>query len=295
MQKNNFTKGIILAGGNGTRLFPLTHSISKQILPIYDKPMIYYPLSVLMLSKIRDVLIISSLSHIDFFKKLFGKGEYLGMNISYKTQDSPRGIPEAFIIGEKFINEDGVCLILGDNIFYGEGFTKKLEEVVQDKNPTVFTKYFEDPSSYGVAKYNKDGNLSKIIEKPRSFISNYAVTGLYFYDSNVVKLSKQLKPSNRGELEITDLNNFYIKKQNLNEVKLGRAFHWYDTGTIDSYNSASEFIKNQQKQTGNFIGCVEEIALKNKWITKKKLAKNIKSFKSEYYKNLNKLIQSTKF
>ena len=285
MQKNNFTKGIILAGGNGTRLFPLTHSISKQILPIYDKPMIYYPLSVLMLSKIRDVLIISSLSHIDFFKKLFGKGEYLGMNISYKIQDSPRGIPEAFIIGEKFINEDGVCLILGDNIFYGEGFTKKLEEVVQDKNPTVFTKYFEDPSSYGVAKYNKDGNLSKIIEKPRSFISNYAVTGLYFYDSNVVKLSKQLKPSNRGELEIIDLLNIYLKKKQLRPEFLGRGGAWLDTGSIDDYYKTTAFVSAIENRQGLKIACLEEIAFNYGWIKKKHIKKQIKFYGNCNYSN----------
>lgn len=292
MHNNKSTKGIILAGGSGTRLFPLTFSISKQILPIFDKPMIYYPLSVLMLSKIKDVLIISSQDHINIFQKLLGSGENIGMNIEYSVQNSPKGIPEAFLIGESFIGKSNVCLILGDNIFYGEGFTEKLENIIKSNKPTILTKYFEDPSSYGVAKYRKDGAISNIVEKPLKYVSNYAVTGLYFYNSDVIEYTKKLKPSKRGELEITDLNNYYLKKTGLNEIKLGRAFHWYDTGTIESYNAACEFIKNQQKETGNFIACIEEIALKNQWITKQKLKHNIRNYNSDYFQNLKKLLSS---
>lgn len=291
--KKQFTnKGIILAGGNGTRLTPLTLGVSKQMLPIFDKPMIYYPLSVLMLAKIKNVLIISSEDHITSFQKLFGDGSFLGMKIQYETQKRPAGIPEAFTIGESFINGENVSLILGDNLFHGEGFLNKLTSVQKLNKPTIFTKFFSKPNRFGVVKYNKKEIPIKIIEKPDSFISNYAVTGLYFYDNTVVEKARSLKLSKRGEFEITDLNNLYLKEKNLNEVKLGRAFNWYDAGTIESYYAAISFVKNFQYLNQRQIACIEEIAYNNGWISKKDLRKISQNSKSEYFDFINNLINN---
>ena len=291
--KKQFTdKGIILAGGNGSRLFPLTIGVSKQILPLYDKPMIYYPLSVLMLAKIKNVLIISSDDHICSFQKLFGDGGFLGMKIQYEIQKRPAGIPEAFTIGEKFINGENVSLILGDNLFYGEEFVNKLTSIQKSNKPTIFTKFFDDPNRFGVVKYNKNKIPIKIIEKPNRFISNNAVTGLYFYDKSVVEKAKNLNVSKRGEFEITDINNLYLKEQNLNEIKLGKSFNWYDAGTIESYNAAINFIKDHQFLNQRQIACIEEIAYNNGWIEKKDLIKIIQNSKSEYYEFLKKLISN---
>ncbi len=263
-------KGIILAGGAGTRLYPITKIICKQLLPIYDKPMIYYPLSILMLAKIREILIISTPSDIDKFKNLFGDGSDYGLKIDYKIQYEPRGIAEAFILGEEFIGNNDVCLILGDNIFYGHGLPQLLDEAKNEVREyggaTVFGYYVNDPERYGVVEFDSKGNVLSIEEKPKKPKSNYAVTGLYFYDNNVIEIAKNVKPSWRNELEITDVNKEYLQKGKLRVKLLGRGFAWLDTGTHLSLIEASEFIATVEKRQGLKIGCIEEIAFKNGWI-----------------------------
>jgi len=281
-------KGIILAGGKATRLFPVTKETCKQLLPIYDKPMIYYPLSVLMLAGIKDILIISTPQDTSKFKDLLGSGESLGINISYAIQQKPRGIAEAFIVGEKFIGKDSVSLILGDNIFYGQGLSKLLNKAVTNLNgAVVFGYYVKDPQRYGVIEFDKDQKVLSIEEKPKKPKSNYAVCGLYFYDNEVIKIAKSLKPSARGELEITDVNNDYLKKGKLHTELLNRGYAWLDTGTHDSLLDASYFIKTVEERQGLKIGCIEEIAYRMNFITKeqlKKLAEEIS--KSSYGKYL---------
>jgi len=265
-------KGIILAGGSGSRLYPITKGISKQLLPIYDKPMIYYPLSVLMLSKIREVLIISNPEYIDLYKNLLGDGSSLGMRIEYKIQEKPRGLADAFIVGEEFIGEDSVCLILGDNIFYGQGFVPKLLKASQIREGAViFGYYVPDPREFGVVEFDENYNVISIEEKPDKPKSHYAVPGLYYYDNSVVKRAKNLKPSDRGEIEITDLNIEYLNEGKLKVELLGRGFAWLDTGTYEGLANASNFVRTMQERTGLYISCLEEIAYRNKWITKEEL------------------------
>ena len=268
-------KGIILAGGNGTRLYPITKSTSKQLLPIYDKPMIYYPLSVLMLAGIRDILIISTPKDLPRFEKLFGDGNNLGLNFRYKVQEKPNGLAEAFILGEKFLDGDAACLILGDNIFYGHSFTDLLKDAAaslkKESKATVFGYYVKEPNRYGVAEFDKKGNVISIEEKPKDPKSNYAVVGLYFYPNDVVKKAKMIEPSKRGELEITDLNKLYLKEGRLKVELMGRGYAWLDTGTYDSLLDAGRFVQTIQERQGLMIGCIEEIAYKNGWIDKKRL------------------------
>ncbi len=265
-------KGIILAGGSGTRLYPLTVAISKQIMPIYDKPMIYYPLSVLMLSNIREILIISTPRDIEVFKELLGDGSNYGLKLEYKVQDNPNGLAEAFILGENFIGDDNVALILGDNIFYGHGFSNILEESSKLKEGAkIFGYPVKDPRAYGVVEFDKKGYAISLEEKPEMPKSNFAIPGLYFYDNTVVKKSKILKPSSRGELEITDLNKMYLNEGNLTVEDLGRGMAWLDTGTHAALLKASNFVEVIQKRQGFYIACIEEIAYKKKWIPKEKL------------------------
>lgn len=267
-------KGIILAGGSGTRLYPLTRSISKQILPIYDKPMIYYPMSVLMLAGIKDILIITTSRDISMFRDLFGNGNSLGMNIEYSVQENPNGIVEAFLIGEKFIGNNSVSLILGDNIFFGQSFTillKKLSEL--KKGAEIFGYSVKDPISYGVVEFDKDMNVISIEEKPETPKSKYAIPGLYFYDNTVVEKARKVKPSLRGELEITDLNRMYLEEKTLKVNLLGRGFAWLDTGTHKNLLQASNFIETIQERQGNYVACIEEIAYRNGWIDKEQLLK----------------------
>lgn len=260
-------KGIILAGGSGSRLYPITKGISKQLLPIYDKPMIYYPLSVLMLSKIKEVLIISNPEYIDFFKNLLGDGSHLGMSFEYKSQEKPRGLADAFIIGKEFIGNDSVCLILGDNIFYGQGFVARLKNASSLKSgAVVFGYYVPDPSEFGVVEFDENYNAISLEEKPSNPKSHYAVPGLYYYDNSVINRAKNLKPSERGEIEITDLNMEYLKEGKLKVELLGRGFAWLDTGSYDGLANASNFVQTMQKRTGLYISCPEEIAYRNKWI-----------------------------
>ena len=265
-------KGIILAGGSGTRLYPITMSLSKQILPVYDKPMIYYPLSVLMLAGIRDILIISTPTDIHLYKNLFGEGSHLGLRISYEIQPSPDGLAQAFIIGEKFIGSDNVCLILGDNIFYGHGLGGELLKTARLKDGAVVFGYFvNDPERYGVVEFDRNGQVSSLEEKPKEPKSNYAVTGLYFYSNDVVTKAKQLKPSARGELEITDLNRLFLSENRLKVKLMGRGMAWLDTGTHESLLQASNYIQTIEMRQGLKISCIEEIAYKRGFITKSQL------------------------
>jgi glucose-1-phosphate thymidylyltransferase len=260
-------KGIILAGGHGKRLYPLTKPICKQLLPVYDKPLIYYPLSVLMLAGIRDILIISTPDDLPSFKKLFGSGETIGVNFQYAEQAEPKGIAEAFIIGEQFINNDRVCLILGDNIFYGQGLRTLLSESIQlDDGATIIGYNVSEPGRYGIVEFGEDNKVISIEEKPLHPKSNWAVVGLYFYDNQVIQFAKSLKPSNRGELEITDINKIYLKHNKLKVKLMGRGFAWLDTGTHQSLIDASSFIKTIEERQGLKIACIEEIAFENGWI-----------------------------
>ena len=275
-------KGIILAGGSGTRLYPITKGVSKQLLPVYDKPMIYYPLSVLMLAGIQEVLIISTPEDLPNFEKLLGDGSEIGLQFSYKEQPSPDGLAEAFIIGEEFIGNDDVCLVLGDNIFYGYGFTGMLQNAMRNVTKgksTVFGYYVNDPERYGVAEFDADGIVTSIEEKPEYPASNYAVVGLYFYTNDVVKISKNVTPSHRGELEITSVNQEYLKQKNLKVELLGRGFAWLDTGTHDSLMEAGQFVETIEKRQGLKVACLEEIAFRMKYIDAaqvKKLAEPLK-------------------
>ena len=279
-------KGIILAGGSGTRLYPITKGVSKQLLPVYDKPMIYYPLSVLMLAGIKEILIISTPEDLPNFEKLLGSGEDLGMKLSYKEQPSPDGLAQAFIIGEDFIGTDDVCLVLGDNIFYGYGFSETLrnarKNVVAGKS-TVFGYYVNDPERYGVAEFNSKGIVNSIEEKPEKPKSNYAVVGLYFYTNDVVQIAKQIKPSDRGELEITTVNQEYLKSKNLKVQLLGRGFAWLDTGTHDSLMEAGTFIETIEKRQGLKVACLEEVAYNMKYIDKAQLKKLAEPLKKNGY------------
>jgi len=284
-------KGIILAGGSGTRLYPITKSISKQIIPIYDKPMIYYPLSVLMLAKIREVLIITTPRDLPIYKELLGDGSLLGMSFSYEIQPEPNGIAEAFIIGSKFIGKEPVALILGDNVFFGYGFSGMLQEISDLKEGAyIFGYYVNNPNAYGVVEFDDRGNVISIEEKPEKPKSNYAVPGLYFYDNNVVDIAKSLKPSARGELEITDINRIYLKNNKLKVKILGRGFAWFDTGTHDALLEAGNFVQTVQKRQGLYIACIEEIAYHNGFITKEQLRLLAEPLiKTEYGKYLMRL------
>ena len=284
-------KGIILAGGSGTRLYPLTMVTSKQLLPIYDKPMIYYPLSVLMLAGIREILIISTPNDLPNFERLLGNGSRYGLKLSYKVQPSPDGLAQAFILGEEFINGDSCAMVLGDNIFYGAGLTKHLQQAAQNESgATVFGYYVDDPERFGVVEFDENGKAISLEEKPIEPKSNYAVTGLYFYDNRVCEYAKSLKPSARGELEITDLNKIYLEQDDLRVVTLGRGYAWLDTGTVDSLNEAAEFVKAVQNRAGIPVSVLEEIAFNNGWINKEELIESAKAYgKAPYGQYLQKV------
>ena len=285
-------KGIILAGGSGTRLYPITKAISKQITPIYDKPMIYYPLSVLMLAGIREILIISTPRDVIVFEELLEDGSNFGLKISYAVQEKPNGLAEAFLIGEKFIGNDSCALVLGDNIFYGHGFTGMLKEASsKEKGATIFGYYVNNPKDFGVVEFDKNGRAISLEEKPENPKSNYAIPGLYFYDNTVVEKAKKVKPSKRGELEITTLNEMYLKENNLNVVSLGRGMAWLDTGTHDALLEASNFVKTIQSRQGVMVACPEEISYRNGWIDKHKIKELAEPLlKSKYGKYLLNLI-----
>lgn len=288
-------KGIILAGGSGTRLHPLTLAVSKQLLPIYDKPMIYYPLSVLMLAGIKEILIISTPHDLPNFKQLLGDGKRLGIELSYKEQPSPDGLAQAFILGEEFIGIDDVCLVLGDNIFYGAGLQKILKETLRaveaEGKAVVFGNYVNDPERYGVAEFDEDRNVVSIEEKPKEPKSNYAVVGLYFYPNSVIDIAKNVKPSHRGELEITSVNQAYLEQENLKLQILSRGFAWLDTGTHEALTEATEFVKAVEKRTGLKIACLEEIAMNYKWVSKETVFNAVMDLKGDYFDYLKKIIK----
>jgi glucose-1-phosphate thymidylyltransferase len=290
-------KGIILAGGSGTRLYPATKIITKQLLPVYDKPMIYYPLSTLMLAGIRDILIISTPQDLPMYESLFGDGSQLGLKFSYQVQNKPEGIAQAFTLGESFIGKDNVCLILGDNIFYGYGFSGMLEEAAQlTSGAKVFSYYVKDPERYGVSEFDAKGNVISIEEKPNVPKSNYAVTGLYFYDNSVIQIAKNLKPSARGELEITDVNKVYLEKKQLKVQIMGRGMAWLDTGTHESLLDASNYIATIENRQGLKVACIEEIAYRKNYITKEQMMKLAEPLlKNQYGQYLVNLVKSESY
>jgi len=289
-------KGIILAGGTGTRLYPLTKVISKQLLPIYDKPMIYYPLSVLMLSGIKEILIISTPHDLPHFKKLFGNGHHLGLSLSYAEQPRPEGLAQAFLIGEKFIGNDDVCLILGDNIFYGSGLSELLQNTVKkvekEQEAIIFGYYVNNPQDYGVAQINQQGEITSIEEKPSNPQSNYAVVGLYFYPNQVIEIARQIQPSARGELEITSVNQIFLQQKQLQLQRFSRGYAWLDTGTIEALTEATEFVKAIEKRTGLKIAAIEEVAWRMKYIDDQQLLKLANGINNEYGKYLSALLKS---
>lgn len=288
-------KGIVLAGGNGTRLYPTTTVVSKQLLPVYDKPMIYYPISVLMLAGIKDILIISTPNDISNFKTLLGDGSQFGVKFSYQTQPSPDGLAQAFILGEEFIENDPVAMILGDNIFYGAGFSKSLKDAVQraeNGTATIFGYAVKDPEKFGVVEFDQQGKVLSLEEKPQNPKSNYAVTGLYFYDNKVIEYAKSLKPSQRGELEITDLNKIYLQKEKLHTELLGRGFSWLDTGTHNSLLKAGQYIQTVEENQGIKIACLEEVAYRTGLVSKEEIQKNISNIKNnEYYDYVKNILR----
>jgi glucose-1-phosphate thymidylyltransferase len=290
-------KGIILAGGSGTRLYPITKAVSKQVLPIYDKPMIYYPMSVLMLAGIREILIISTPRDINFFKELFGNGSNIGLNLDYAIQEEPRGLADAFIVGEKFIGEDSVALVLGDNIFHGYGFTERLEKAVsRKKGATIFGYHVSDPTEFGVVEFDDKNNVLSIEEKPEKPKSNYAVPGLYFYDNDVVEIAKNIKPSKRGEIEITAVNNEYLKRKELKVELFGRGMAWLDTGTHRGLLDAANFVEAIQTRQGLYVACLEEIAYRKRYINRDELIELAKPLlKTEYGKYLMNIADEVKF